>query len=114
MPFLALCLDRLDGAELRRRIRAEHLAYMIRHRGRVVFGGPLQEDDGSRAVGSVMVLDFPDRSQVRQFLDEEPYGRAGLFETVLVHRLRQMVPETEPDLLEKEMARELEGHGPKA
>ena len=105
MPFVVRCIDRQDSGTLRRSTRAVHLEYMIRHRGLLRYGGPLQ-DEGGRTIGSLMVLDLPDRCAVDAFIEREPYARAGLFAEVEVVRLRQMVPESRPGLLEDELAHE--------
>lgn len=106
MAFLALCLDKADGLPLRRAMRAVHLDYMIARRHLILFGGPLLDDDGGSALGSVIMLDLPDRDAVTAFLAEEPYSKAGLFEQVIIRRWRQMVPEPAPDTLARELARE--------
>ncbi|WP_186394367.1 YciI family protein [Stappia sp. TSB10GB4] len=106
MPYVVYCIDRPDAGDLRRRTRAVHLEYMIAHQSQVLFGGPLQSEDGSRVLGSLMVLAFDDRQAVEAFLADEPYAQAGLFSSVGVHRLRQMVPEHPPGLLLSELARE--------
>jgi uncharacterized protein YciI len=106
MAFLVLCMDKPDGLALRKKTRAVHLEYMIRHKARVIFGGPLVNDDGDRTVGSLMMLDFSERPAVEAFLGDEPYTRAGLFESVIVRRWRQVVPEREPNFLANELARE--------
>ncbi|MBO6757691.1 MAG: YciI family protein [Roseibium sp.] len=106
MPFVVHCIDRSDAGDLRQRTRAEHLEYMIAHSDQVTFGGPLQNDDGSKVIGSLMVLSYDTREAVDAFLDAEPYSRAGLFSELRISRLRQMVPENPPGLLIKELARE--------
>jgi len=106
MPFVVYCIDRLDAGDLRQRTRAVHLEYMIAHQDHVVFGGPLQNDDGSGVVGSLMVLSYETREAVEAFLSAEPYSRAGLFAELKVSRIRQMVPEHPPGLLMKELERE--------
>jgi uncharacterized protein YciI len=103
------CLDRPGMAARRRAARAEHLEYMIQNRDRVVFGGPVDaapSQGPTQGVGSVYVLDLPDLAAAWDFLAAEPYYRAGLFESVIVRPFRQMVPETEPGLLEAEWKRE--------
>jgi len=72
---------------------------MIRHKHLIVYGGPLQDDDG-KVVGSLIILDVPDRAALNHFLDYEPYARAGLFSEVRVHAMRQMVPEVPAGLFE--------------
>lgn len=108
MPFVVYCIDQPDAGDLRQRTRAEHLEYMIAHQALVAFGGPLQNDDGSKVIGSLMVLSCETRAEVEEFLSAEPYSRAGLFGELRVNRLRQMVPEQSPGLLMSELQRERE------
>lgn len=106
MPFVVHCIDRPDAGTLRQRTRAKHLEYMIAHSAHVDYGGPLQNDDGSKVVGSLMVLSFDTRKEVEAFLSAEPYTRAGLFAELSINRLRQMMPENPPGLLAQELERE--------
>lgn len=106
MLFSVYCLDRLDAGDLRQKTRASHLEYMITHRAAIRFGGPLLAAAGDRTIGSLMVLDLHDRAALDAFLAGEPYMNAGLFEQVRIDRLRQMVPESRPGLMEEELGRE--------
>ncbi len=106
MPYVVTCLDSPDKPGLRQRLRATHLQYMIAHRARVLTGGPLL-GEADTPVGSVMALDFTTKSEVEAFLSQEPYTLGGLFETVLIHKWRQMVPELVPNALGRELEAEL-------
>ena len=77
---------------------------MLGHLDRQVYGGPLLGPDGA-TVGSLMVTDHANTKEVDDFLRGEPYARAGLFATVQIHPLRQMVPEIEAGFLQAELAR---------
>ncbi len=70
---------------------------MLGHLHRQVYGGPLLGPEGN-TVGSLMVTDHASMTEVEDFLRDEPYARAGLFATVQIHPLRQMVPEVEAGL----------------
>jgi uncharacterized protein len=94
-----------DGAALRRRIRANHLRFVLAHPGVLRYGGPLLSESGE-TIGSLMLVDLPDRKALDRFLAEEPYCRNGLFAPLHVHPSRQVVPEIAPGLLTKELARE--------
>lgn len=109
MPFLVYCIDRLDAGDLRQQTRAIHLEYMILHRAVIMFGGPLLAAEGDRTIGSPMVLDLHGRADVDGLLAGEPYMRAGLFGEIRIERLRQMVPESRPGLLEDELEQERTG-----
>jgi uncharacterized protein YciI len=100
------CLDRPGMSARRRAARAEHLEYMIKNQEKIVFGGPVSVADGEPGVGSVFVLDLPDLDAAQDFLADEPYHRAGLFESVIVRPFRQMSPEPRPGHLRRELERE--------
>ncbi len=106
MLFCVLCIDRPGSAALRAATRAEHLEYMIAARGALRYGGPLTSDDGTLSLGSVFVIDLPDRRAVDAFLAAEPYCVARLFQSVSVLAMRQMVPEAVPGFLDRELSRE--------
>ncbi|WP_137391487.1 YciI family protein [Rhodoligotrophos defluvii] len=107
MPFQIFCLDDPHKPGLRSQIRARHLRYMIAHRDRILFGGPMKAEDGITSIGSAFVLDYDSRAEVDRFLAEEPYMQAGLFSAVQIHPLVVMVPEQNAGFLEEELKREL-------
>lgn len=76
------CLDRPDAAHLREAHREAHAAYMRRHAGQVVLGGPLLSTDGKTRIGILVVIDLPDIASVEHFMRNEPYQQAGLFTAV--------------------------------
>lgn len=104
MIVLVLCRDRPGTQALRLATRPAHLEYMIAARSRLVFGGPLTAEDGL-TIGSVFALRVADTSEASRFLASEPYHKAGLFESVVIHPMRQMVPEDSPGLLDTELDR---------
>lgn len=106
MHFLVTCIDKADEAALRRQTRAVHLEYMIAHQDLIVAGGPLRSADGAATIGSAFIIDLADRAAVDDFLADEPYARAGLFDSVTIVRIALMVPERHPGLLAAELARE--------
>jgi hypothetical protein len=102
MNFVVIGKDKGEG-ELRRRHRADHLAYVAGHQEKIVYAGPLIED--GRMIGSVFVFDVPDRAALDAYLAEDPYFREGIFETVETYESRWMVPEREPGFLAAEAER---------
>ena len=46
--------------------------------------GPLLNDAGTGMVGSLLVLDLPDRDAADAFAASDPYAKAGLFRSVEV------------------------------
>lgn len=84
MLFAIHMLDRPGGAELRAATSEAHKAFVGQHLDAMYVGGPLLADDGETLVGSLIVMDFPDRAAADGFIAQEPYNRAGLFESVTI------------------------------
>jgi uncharacterized protein YciI len=89
MMFVIIGYDGPDGARLRPTVRPAHLENIqpLVAQGRVVVVGPFT--DGS---GSLMVVDFADEKEAREFARNDPYTRHGVFERVEIRPFRQVVP----------------------
>lgn len=92
MYFFIFCNDKPDHQAVRMANREAHLAYLEGFRDRVVAVGPTLTDDGDGMNGSVLLMDFPDRAAVDAFLAGDPYGQAGLFDTVTVRPWKKVIP----------------------
>lgn len=84
MLFAIHMIDYPNAADLRAAHADAHAAYVGRHLDTMYLGGPLRSDDGQTNIGSLIIKDFPDRAAVNAFLADEPYTRAGLFESVMI------------------------------
>lgn len=84
MIFVFHLIDRNDAGDLRQRVRPEHKAYLAAIADRIAFAGPLTEDDGETMLGSLLAIDFEDRAAAAQWVADEPFTKAGLYETVTV------------------------------
>jgi len=106
MLFVLVGLDRKeDGAEIRRQNRAAHLQFVVENEEKFRYGGALLDDNGGM-VGSLMMVELADRAALDDFLRQEPYSRAGLFEPYIVRETRQVVPPPEPGFIAAELAKE--------
>lgn len=93
MPlYVITCVDKPNSLNLRLANREAHLDYARKWRDRMLVGGPLLSDDGETMVGSMLILDVDDRLQVDEFIANDPYGKAGLFESVAVRRYKKVLP----------------------
>ena len=43
-------------------------------------------------IGSLLILDLADRKAAEEFAADDPYGKAGLFESVTIHPWRKVLP----------------------
>jgi len=90
MPlFVISCIDRPDSLALRMATREAHLAYA--NAGdkpvKVKLGGPYLDDKGDMA-GTLLIVEAPDRAAVERFSREDPYVKAGLFQSVDIRPYR--------------------------
>ena len=51
------------------------------------------ENDGDGIVGTIFIVNVADRAAALAFTREEPFHKAGVVESVIVRRWRQMQPE---------------------
>ncbi len=90
--FMVLCLDKPGHLEVRKANRDAHLAWLRQRIEKVVIGGPLLSDDGQSMIGSMLVLDIADRAELDALLADDPYAKAGLFQSVTVHPYKKVLP----------------------
>ena len=79
--------------------------YIDKHRTKMVVGGALLDDSGATRVGMVLAIDLPDRKAVEEFLADEPYNRAGIFECVVIRKFHRDDPKIFDGLIAAERVR---------
>ncbi|MEQ8858576.1 MAG: YciI family protein [Pseudomonadales bacterium] len=92
MLYVLMCKDKPDSQALRLATRDAHLAYVGSNAGAIRLAGPMLSDDGESMLGSLFLIEAPDASAVRAFNADDPYTRAGLWGSVVIHPFRQVVP----------------------
>lgn len=80
MLIALIARDKPGALQTRLDNRDAHLAY-VRETGVVSQGGPLL-DEGEQMIGSLVILDVPDMAAAEAWAANDPYARAGLFESV--------------------------------
>ena len=92
MPVFALiCHDKPNSLELRLATREAHLAYARGSGAKILLGGPLLADDGQTMQGSLILIEAADLAAAKAFAANDPYGRAGLFESVEIRPWRKVI-----------------------
>jgi uncharacterized protein len=89
MLYALICDDRPGGLELRKANRAAHLDY-IRATGVVAQAGPFLDAEGAM-VGSLVILDVPDRAAAEAWAAGDPYAVAGLFAKVEIRAWNRVI-----------------------
>ncbi len=81
--------DRPGALDIRLANREAHLAY-LEETGKVVFGGPLLDEEGNMC-GSMAVLEVESLEEAREWAANDPYARAGLFERVSLRPWKRVI-----------------------
>jgi uncharacterized protein len=82
MFFVVLGRDKPGMGAIRAKVRPAHRSYGKRKNlpARLLAGAPLTEDDGITMIGTMLVLEAPDREAVEAYLEKDPYVTADIFE----------------------------------
>ena len=83
MQFVIRAYDGPNMLDKRMEVRPQHLEGMKRLGERIVCAGGLLDDAGQMK-GSMLVLEFEDRSQLDEYLKGEPYAVEGVWQTIEV------------------------------
>jgi uncharacterized protein YciI len=86
MLFLIHCTQRPDGQAIRDAHYDAHRAYLMASPVDIKLAGPMVADDGGLRIGSVFIVDVPDRAAAEAFSAGDPFSQHGLFERVLITR----------------------------
>ena len=91
MPYMIRTYDKPNSAELRARVRADHLEYIRPYAAHILAAGGFLDDLGEASGGGIIVIDSEERSEAQQFVAADPYYLAGLFERVEIVRWRKVI-----------------------
>lgn len=80
--FAFLCRDGANGASLRERLLADHLAHIEAVMDNIAVAGPLKE--GEKTVGSLLIIKAEDEAEARRVFEADPYFAAGVWDEVVV------------------------------
>ncbi len=92
MLFMVQCLDKPNSLDLRMATRPAHVDYVKSKIEHVIIAGALLADDGETMIGSGYVLDFADRAQIDAFYADDPYVKAGLYQSITIKPYRKALP----------------------
>ncbi|MFB2538561.1 MULTISPECIES: YciI family protein [unclassified Acinetobacter] len=99
MPlFMIQCVDYPNVLEKRLAARPKHIERLntLNDAGRLVLAGPMPLDanDTSKGFyGSLIVADFADQHALDEWLEQEPYILAGVYQSVTAKPFIQVFPQ---------------------
>lgn len=90
MPYAIITRDKPGQAHVRDASLAEHKRYLDAHCGTLLLAaGAMLDDAGTSPHGSILIVDTDDRKVAEDFIHNDPFNKAGLFESVTVTRWRK-------------------------
>ncbi len=89
MPYAIQTKDKPDHGQLRAELRDEHLAFLNANLHKLLAAGAVIDDDGTGGHGGILIVDTDERAEAEAFAADDPFTKAGLFESVTVTRWRK-------------------------
>ena len=91
MHFYIRCVDKPGHLDVRKANRDDHLAYIKGgFADRIVAAGPTLDPDMEGMNGSVFIIEFDAIEDAREFAANDPYAKAGLFESVVIRPFKKV------------------------
>ena len=87
MHYALYCKDKPNSLELRKATREAHIEY-VHGSGKMIYGKPMLSDDGDM-IGSLVIINVENRAAAEAFAANDPYAKAGLFESVVITRVAE-------------------------
>jgi uncharacterized protein len=83
MLFALICNDKPDHLPLRLDTRNDHVAFLndLNAKGALKVAGPFLDAEG-KPIGSLVVIEAPDKAAAKVIAEADPYAKAGLFASV--------------------------------
>jgi uncharacterized protein YciI len=86
MHWLIKCRAKPNINALREATLPAHTKFLDGYPEVTWFSGPLFSDDNKNAIGSLRLIEFPDRAAAETYINADPYTKAGLFESITIQR----------------------------
>ena len=90
MAFLITCKDKKNSLELRLSTREEHIKYLKKVKKKLILAGPIL-DKNDKPIGTVLILDFDKITDLKKFLNDDPYSKVHLFDEVKITRFNKVI-----------------------
>src|SRR5262245_33499282 len=91
MHWLIKCRSKPATDALRLATIAAHRNFLDGYPEVTWYSGPLFTDDNQNAIGSLRLIEFPDRGAARAYIDADPYTKAGIFQTITIERWKPVL-----------------------
>jgi len=91
MHWLIKCRSKPATDALREATLPAHRNFLDGYPEVTWYSGPLFTDDNKNAIGSLRLIEFPDRAAAQAYINADPYTQAGIFESIRIERWKPML-----------------------
>jgi uncharacterized protein YciI len=91
MLYVIHCFDKKDSLQIRMDNRPDHVAYLKSFGEKLFVAGPTLDSD-EQMNGSVVIMDLESMTEAEAFAANDPYAKAGLFESVSIQPWKKTLP----------------------
>ena len=89
MLWAITCVDNPNSAAIRDKVVQPHRDYLGSQKHILVLAGATQNDDGTKATGSLFVVNVDSREKAKAFSDGDPFTKNGVFKSITITRMRR-------------------------
>ncbi len=86
MHWLIKCRSKPATDALREATLPAHRNFLDGYPQVTWYSGPLFTDDNKNAIGSLRLIEFPDRTAALAYINADPYTKAGIFQSIAIER----------------------------
>ena len=90
MQYIITAYDGENMLEKRMEVRPRHLENMTRVKGKVLCAGGILDEEGTMK-GSMLVIDFAEKADLDDYLQNEPYIKEKVWEKVHVENMNVVI-----------------------
>src|ERR1051325_4146333 len=111
MHWLIKCRSKPNTDALREATIGAHRNFLDGYPEVTWYSGPLFTDDNRNAIGSLRLIEFPDRDSALAYITADPYTRAGIFQSITIERWKPGLDVRQRDYARKEGTMQFVVHG---
>ena len=89
MSYLIYAIDFDDMHERREKIRSAHRDHLRSIGEKLLASGALLDEDGSKVIGGISLIDTDDYAEAERFAFEDPYHKSGIRENTKILKWRK-------------------------
>ena len=95
MQFIIKALDGEGMLEKRMEVRPAHLEGMKKMNSHIILAGGILDEEG-KMKGSLLVVEFSSCEEVDEYLANEPYVKANVWQTIEVEQMNVVILNSRP------------------